>query len=218
MLDSNTNTKVPNLSLSTLYKAACAGDAELQLTSVNGEPIWLISHFQEDGSWSPKESSPVQRELNFFPSENQTPTGPSTLYSEPTINSTSEKKNDTPTGVNSTDSDTESNNFRPVFSNDDRPVDMDTVIFYWPNALKALAGLNRQGNIQHYGNADRIRWKWKVSPNHIGKLLNHLMDAGTIDSDGIRHSTKVAWRALANLENELIKAGAVPGRYRIDDE
>ena len=29
------------------------------------------------------------------------------------------------------------------------------------------------------------------------------MDAGTIDSDGIRHSTKVAWRALANLQKEL---------------
>jgi len=29
------------------------------------------------------------------------------------------------------------------------------------------------------------------------------MQAGEMDGDGIRHSTKVAWRALANLEKEL---------------
>lgn len=107
---------------------------------------------------------------------------------------------------------------RPVYSDSDRPQNLETVLFYWPNAFKELAALNRQGNMQHYGNADKIRWKWKVSPNHIGKLLNHLVDAGTFDTDTIRHSTKVAWRALANLETELIEAGATPGRYRIDDE
>jgi hypothetical protein len=32
------------------------------------------------------------------------------------------------------------------------------------------------------------------------------MEAGTIDDDGIRHSTKIAWRALANLEKELENA------------
>jgi len=35
------------------------------------------------------------------------------------------------------------------------------------------------------------------------------MEAGTIDDDGIRHSAKVAWRALANLQKELEKAGEV---------
>ena len=29
------------------------------------------------------------------------------------------------------------------------------------------------------------------------------MDAGTLDDDGISHSTKVAWRALANLQKEI---------------
>ncbi len=29
------------------------------------------------------------------------------------------------------------------------------------------------------------------------------MDAGTIDDDGIRHTAKVAWRALACLQKEL---------------
>jgi hypothetical protein len=26
---------------------------------------------------------------------------------------------------------------------------------------------------------------------------------GTIDNDGVRHSAKVAWRALANLQKEI---------------
>lgn len=41
--------------------------------------------------------------------------------------------------------------------------------------------------------------------------MRHLVDAGTLDTDGIRHSTKVAWRALANLQKELEKD-------RIEDE
>jgi len=32
------------------------------------------------------------------------------------------------------------------------------------------------------------------------------MEAGTVDTDGVRHSAKVAWRALANLEKELERA------------
>jgi len=33
--------------------------------------------------------------------------------------------------------------------------------------------------------------------------MRHLMEVGSLDSDGIRHSTKVAWRALANLQKEI---------------
>jgi hypothetical protein len=36
-------------------------------------------------------------------------------------------------------------------------------------------------------------------------LTRHLLEVGTVDTDGIRHSTKVAWRALANLQKELEK-------------
>jgi len=30
-----------------------------------------------------------------------------------------------------------------------------------------------------------------------------LVDAGTLDVDGVRHSAKVAWRSLANLQKEI---------------
>jgi hypothetical protein len=36
------------------------------------------------------------------------------------------------------------------------------------------------------------------------------MEVGTEDDDGIRHSTKTAWRALANLQKELEIAGEAP--------
>lgn len=104
---------------------------------------------------------------------------------------------------------------KPCLPASNRPTHLSSVIYYWPNALAALAELNVQGNIQHYGNADNVQWKHEVSNQHVDKLLNHLIDNGTVDSDGVRHSTKVAWRALALLETELIKAGAVPGRSRV---
>ena len=36
------------------------------------------------------------------------------------------------------------------------------------------------------------------------------MEAGTTDSDGVKHSAKVAWRALANLQKELEREGKAP--------
>lgn len=137
----------------------------------------------------------------------------SALSSEQTINSPKVIPIDvTPTGVKRTDSTTP---LKPCLPVSGRPTHLSSVIYYWPNALAALAELNVQGNMQHYGNADNVQWVHKVSNKHIDKLLNHLIDHGTLDTDGIRHSTKVAWRALANLEDELIAAGAVPGRSRV---
>ncbi|HEY7680676.1 MAG TPA: hypothetical protein VIC04_09190, partial [Terriglobia bacterium] len=34
-------------------------------------------------------------------------------------------------------------------------------------------------------------------------LLRHFIERGTLDTDGIRHSAKVAWRALALLQKEI---------------
>ena len=38
-------------------------------------------------------------------------------------------------------------------------------------------------------------------------MMRHAIQAGQIDTDGVRHSAKVAWRALANLQMELEKTG-----------
>jgi len=43
-------------------------------------------------------------------------------------------------------------------------------------------------------------------------MLRHYMERGTIDTDGMRHSAKLAWRALAILQLELEAAGAPKAR------
>jgi hypothetical protein len=48
--------------------------------------------------------------------------------------------------------------------------------------------------------------------DHDDCILRHLADRGTLDTDGVRHSAKLAWRALAMLQTELEAAGYPPGR------
>lgn len=88
------------------------------------------------------------------------------------------------------------------------------LIDYFPNALAAVAELSLYGNKQHYPPGTDLHWNFTVSSDHADTLCRHLVDRGTKDVDGIRHSTKVVWRALALLETELIEAGAIPGRAR----
>lgn len=82
---------------------------------------------------------------------------------------------------------------------------------YFPNALAAVAELSRIGNEQH-NPGEEMHWSWGKSSDHADCVVRHIMDRGTVDTDNVRHSAKAAWRALANLEEELVKAGATPGR------
>lgn len=78
---------------------------------------------------------------------------------------------------------------------------------YFPDALTAVAACSKAGNDQH--NAGQpLHWARAKSGDEADALVRHLMQRGTIDSDGIRHSAKVAWRALALLQKELEAAGA----------
>lgn len=90
----------------------------------------------------------------------------------------------------------------------------DGLLYYFPSALAAVARVSKVGNAQHNGD-EPMHWARNKSTDHANKIIRHLMDAGTMDSDGTRHSAKVAWRALALLEDELIAAGATPGRNAV---
>ena len=48
-----------------------------------------------------------------------------------------------------------------------------------------------------------LHWDRMKSGDELDALMRHLFEAGKIDTDGQRHSAKVCWRALANLEKEL---------------
>ena len=78
------------------------------------------------------------------------------------------------------------------------------VLKYFPDALRAVAQCSYVGNEQHNPNSP-LHWDRSKSGDELDALARHLVDAGTRDSDGVRHSTKVAWRALANLQKEIEK-------------
>lgn len=78
---------------------------------------------------------------------------------------------------------------------------------YFPDALLAVAELSRIGNDRH-NPGQPLHWDRTKSTDEADALLRHLIDRGTFDSDGVRHSAKVAWRALALLQKEIEAARA----------
>jgi hypothetical protein len=79
------------------------------------------------------------------------------------------------------------------------------VLNYFPDALRAVAQASHAGQQQH--NPDKpLAWDRSKSGDELDALTRHLLEAGTVDTDGILHSTKVAWRALANLQKEIEKS------------
>ena len=75
-------------------------------------------------------------------------------------------------------------------------------IDYFPNAIAAIAALSQVGNDQH-NPGKPLFWDRSKSGDESDALMRHFLERGTIDTDGVRHSTKVAWRALAMLQKEL---------------
>jgi len=82
---------------------------------------------------------------------------------------------------------------RPVYSG---------VLQYFPDAILEVAHCSFIGNEQHNPNQP-LEWDRGKSSDELDALARHLIEAGTLDTDGVRHSAKVAWRALANLQKEI---------------
>jgi len=80
------------------------------------------------------------------------------------------------------------------------------VIKYFPDAIMEVARASWAGNQQHHPDKP-LHWDRNKSNDHLDAMMRHAVQAGQIDTDGVRHSAKVAWRALANLQMELEKAG-----------
>jgi hypothetical protein len=76
------------------------------------------------------------------------------------------------------------------------------VLDYFPLALAEVAKVSKAGNDQH-NPGQPLHWDKSKSTDHADCILRHLIDRGTLDEDGQRHSAKAAWRALALLETEL---------------
>jgi len=75
-------------------------------------------------------------------------------------------------------------------------------IKYFPDAIAAVAELSRKGNDQH-NPGQPLHWDRSKSSDELDAMMRHVLDdaAGKPeDTDGVLHATKVAWRAMANLQ------------------
>jgi hypothetical protein len=83
------------------------------------------------------------------------------------------------------------------------------VLDYFPDALAEIARVSKAGNDQH-NPGQPLHWAKEKSTDEPDALVRHLLDRGKRDSDGQRHSAKVAWRALALLQREIEAERAAP--------
>lgn len=88
------------------------------------------------------------------------------------------------------------------------------VLDYFPLALIEIAKVSKAGNDQH-NPGQPLHWNRGKSSDHADCIIRHLIERGILDTDGMRHSAKMAWRALALLQEELeAEAGFVPAKQK----
>jgi hypothetical protein len=80
------------------------------------------------------------------------------------------------------------------------------VLDYFPSALIEVAKVSFNGNEQH-NPGEALHWARGKSMDQDDTMLRHFMERGTLDTDGQRHSAKMAWRALAILQLEMEAEG-----------
>lgn len=96
-------------------------------------------------------------------------------------------------GCNALPTDAKARKATPVYSG---------FLKYFPRAIAEVARVSQAGNDQH-NPGKPLHWDRSKSGDELDALSRHLLEAGGIDTDGQRHSAKLVWRALANLEKEL---------------
>jgi hypothetical protein len=83
------------------------------------------------------------------------------------------------------------------------------LLYYFPNALALVAEVSRIGNEQH-NPGQPMHWARGKSTEHADKIMRHLMEAGAKDKEGVRHTARLAWRALALLQEECEREEGAP--------
>jgi hypothetical protein len=85
------------------------------------------------------------------------------------------------------------------------------VLDYFTSALIEVAKVSYAGNEQH-NPGQPLHWSRGKSNDHADTMMRHFTERGTVDTDGMRHSAKMVWRALAILQMELEAEGAPMAR------
>ena len=81
------------------------------------------------------------------------------------------------------------------------------VMDYFQQALIEIANVSYRGNEQH-NPGEPLHWARGKSTDQDDTVLRHFLERGSVDVDGMRHSAKMCWRALAILQLELEAEGA----------
>lgn len=76
------------------------------------------------------------------------------------------------------------------------------VLDYFPAAIAYIAKVSKFGNDKH-NPGEPLHWARGKSMDHADCIVRHLIERGTMDKNGIRHSGALAWRAMALLQEEL---------------
>jgi len=76
------------------------------------------------------------------------------------------------------------------------------VLDYFPDALVAVSNVSYRGNEQH-NPGQPLHWARGKSADEADTMIRHFLQRGSLDTDGIRHTAKLAWRALALLQKEI---------------
>jgi Domain of unknown function (DUF5664) len=85
------------------------------------------------------------------------------------------------------------------------------VLDYFTAALLEVAKVSKAGNDQH-NPGQPLHWARSKSTDQSDTMIRHFIERGTFDTDGLRHSAKMVWRALAILQLELEAEGAPMAR------
>lgn len=80
---------------------------------------------------------------------------------------------------------------------------------YFPAALAEVSRVSKIGNDQHNPGME-MHWARDKSTDHADKIMRHLTDRGKFDGRGVRHTARLAWRALAMLQTELEMEAGYP--------
>ena len=89
----------------------------------------------------------------------------------------------------------------------------DGLLDYFPNALAEVSKVSKIGNDQH-NPGQPLNWARDKSTDHANKIMRHLVDRGRFDGRGVRHTARLAWRALAMLQTEIEQEEGFPQSRR----
>ena len=73
---------------------------------------------------------------------------------------------------------------------------------YFPDALAMVSHISYLGNQKH-NPGEELHWSRGKSMDHADCCARHLEQRGTLDSEKVRHSAQLVWRAMALLQEEL---------------